>query len=193
MTSPRILSRKNVLFLATLAFIARIGTGRPASVSVSGPLPVPVVHWTFDAPESGAAKDVIGNIKDVIRGHYTEVKGVTGHAVRLDGYTFCLERPGKQVPALGPSFTVDAWIAQAAYPWNWAPVVTQLKEGVNGFYFGVGPRGQFGMDITINDEQYRCVSDDFVLPLRQWSHIAAVVRSDEGVTLYLNGRPDPQP
>jgi len=45
--------------------------------------------------------------------------------------------------------------------WNWAPVVTQLKEGGNGFYFGVGPRGQFGMDITINDERYRF--DPFII------------------------------
>ncbi len=200
MTSPRILSRKSVLSLATLAFIAGIGAGRPASVSgplpaqspsvqKTAPLPVPVVHWTFDVPEPAATKDVIGNIHDVINGHFTEVKGVSGNSVRLDGYTFNLVRPAGKVPALGPSFTVDAWIAQAAYPWNWAPVVTQLKEGVDGFYFGVGPHGQFGMDITINDERYRFVSEDFVLPLRQWSHIAAVVRSGEGVTLYLNGRP----
>lgn len=200
MTSAMIRFKKCVLSLTTLALIAGAGVGSPASESgplqtqglpaaTAKPLPAPGIHWSFDDPEPAATKDVAGNINDVISGHYTKVKGVSGNSVRLDGYTFCLQRPAKQVPALGPSFAVDAWIAQAAYPWNWAPVVTQLKEGVNGFYFGVGPRGQFGMDITINDERYRCVSEDFVLPLRQWSHVSAVVKNGDGVYLYLNGRP----
>jgi len=151
--------------------------------------PALLMHWDFDAAGPSSALDAAGKITDKIEGKFTPVAGVSGKAVRLDGYTFCLERPAKQVPAIGGSFSVDAWIAQAAYPWNWAPVLTQMKDGVNGFYFGLGTRGQFMLELTINDEPYRCVSDDFVLPLRQWTHIAAVVKEGEGITLYLNGKP----
>ena len=131
-----------------------------APVRVPAALPAPIMHWNFDDADPAAAQDIAGNIKDKISGKFTPVRGVSGKAVRLDGYTFCLQRPGKQVPALGGDFTVDAWVAQGAYPWNWAPVVTQMKAGVNGFYFGVGTRGQFEIELTINDEPTRCVSDD---------------------------------
>ena len=151
--------------------------------------PAPLMHWSFDAAEPTSTLDVVGSVKDAISGKFTPVAGAAGKAVRLDGYTFCLERPAEQVPAIGGSFSVDAWVAQAAYPWNWAPIVTQRKQGVGGFFFGVGARGQFMMELTINDEPYRCVSDDFVLPLRQWTHIAAVVTESDGIALFLNGKP----
>jgi hypothetical protein len=162
---------------------------RPQAVGAVSAQSALLMHWNFDAMEPTVALDAAGGLKDKISGKFTPVGGVAGKAIRLDGYTFCLERPAKQVPPIGGSFTVDAWVAQAAYPWNWAPVVTQMKAGVNGFTFAVGTRGQFMMELVINDEPYRCVSDDFVLPLRQWTHIAAVVKDGEGIFLYLNGKP----
>jgi len=73
--------------------------------------------------------------------------------------------------------------------WNYIDFKSLRK--VIGFfsrpYFGVGTRGQFESELTINDEPYRCVSDDFVLPLQQCSHIAAVVKAGDG--LYLDGKP----
>lgn len=174
--------------LMAFAFSGASSVGGVQAGPTSGE-PAVLMHWNFDAPEPASVLDAAGNIKDAISGKFTPVPGMAGQAIRLDGYTFCLERPAKQVPAIGGSFTVDAWVAQAAYPWNWAPVITQAKDGVNGFTFGLGTRGQFMMELTINDEPYRCVSDDFVLPLRQWTHIAAVVKEGEGITLYLDGKP----
>ena len=175
--------KQTTFLLMTIVFAAGFLLGKEPVTTV------PQIHWDFETLQPESTLDKAGGISDTISGSYTRVKGVSGDAVRLDGYTFCLSRTGKRVPSIGASFSVDAWLAQAAYPWSWAPVLTQLKEGVSGFYFAVGPRGQFCLDLTINDEVYRCVSDDFVLPLNEWSHIAAVVTEGEGIQLLLNGRP----
>ena len=55
------------------------------------------------------------------------------------------------------SFTIEAWIAPQAYPWNWAPIVMQKDEG-KGFYFGVDGDGRFGLHISSDGRWFKCNS-----------------------------------
>ena len=50
----------------------------------------PVAWWTFDKSGPDIALDRAGHVTDTIEGHYTQVAGVKGTALKLDGYTTCL-------------------------------------------------------------------------------------------------------
>ena len=135
----------------------------------------PVKYWSFD---SGI---------DNIEGKYRKVSGVSGEALKLDGFsTVISEEPGEE-PLLKSSFTIEAWIAMAAYPWNWCPVITQMKEETGGFSFEIGPRGELALKMHVAKNMITCISDETV-PLREWTHISAVYEAGVGVTLYINGR-----
>jgi|Deesub1362A_J573_1020465.scaffolds.fasta_scaffold00427_14 hypothetical protein len=150
-----------------------------------------VAWWKFDQIDKLKANkvlDIIGEIEDVIKGNFKYTEGVVGSALKLDGYTTCLIRQSKNVPPLRDEFTFEAWIALGAYPWNWCPILSQNESKKSGFYFAVGPRGQLSLQVALNGNWQDCTSPDFVIPLREWVHVAGVYDSSEGLVLYLNGR-----
>ena len=112
--------------------------------------------------------------------------------MKFDGFTSSILVNANE--PLSGSFTIETWVSQAAYPWNWAPLLAQSSSGsqsslgTRGFYFGVGPSGQLGLDIWIEGELYRCITDDFSLKLFQWQQVAAVFRENDGIHLYIDGK-----
>lgn len=147
----------------------------------------PAAWWKFDEGSGNVAMDCIGQIEDKIEGEFKYVAGVSGKAIRFDGYTTVIVREAGDAPQPGDEFTIEAWVAQGAYPWNWCPIATQKSEQA-GYYFAVGPRGDFKVRAYINDEWQECISESFVIGLRQWAHIAGSYNKSEGLTLYLNGK-----
>ncbi len=134
----------------------------------------PVKYWSFDTqPEN-------------IEGKYRMVSGVSGQALKLDGFTSVIREKPEVLSDLSSSFTIGAWIAMAAYPWNWCPVITQMKEETGGFSFEIGPRGELALKMHVAKNMITCISDDKV-PLREWTHIAAVYEAGVGIRIYLNG------
>ncbi|MBM4025109.1 MAG: LamG domain-containing protein [Planctomycetes bacterium] len=114
-----------------------------------------------------------------------------GKAIVMDGHTTCIRRTAQRVPNLERGFTVEAWIALGAYPWNWAPIAAQentvslnssrdklswpddiaadsLREG---FFFGVGPQGHLGLHLGADG--WRVCQTERSIPLRTWTHVAA--------------------
>jgi len=165
-----------------------------------------VASWDFDAVQDGKVRETSGGIDDAVAGHFRLVPGVKGLAMIMDGYTTLIVRRAAQVPKLGPAFSVEAWVALGAYPWNWAPIVAQentvsLNSNLDavswpdditvnspraGFYFGVGPQGHLGLFVGAGG-WVACRSEN-PLPLRKWTHVAAVFRGGEGIALYIDGR-----
>lgn len=163
--------------------------------------------WNFNRIQDANVLDSVGGQQDGISGHYRLAKGVTGQALVMDGYTTCITRPARQVPALGQAFTIEAWVAPAAYPWNWAPVAAQEntvsaasnKDSIcwpeditadslkQGFFFGVGPQGYLGMHIGDGKDWKVCRSAE-KLPLRTWTHVAASLDAGTDIVLYINGQ-----
>lgn len=148
----------------------------------------PVAWWSFDAdPEARVARDQAGGITDPIEGRFTRVAGAVGRAIRLDGFTSLVRRSSAAVPALGGSFSAEAWVALATYPWNWAPILDHERNGDEGFYFGVGPLGEIGLELSVDGRWQTCRSER-ALELRRFTHVAAVFEAGAGVTLYADGR-----
>jgi len=70
---------------------------------------------------------------DVIAGNWWRREGVSGAGLKSDDYTTRIVRKAPKAPRLSSALTVEAWVALAAYPWNWAPVAAQAREPREGF------------------------------------------------------------
>ncbi len=168
----------------------------------------PVASWTFETLPQAKAEEGAEKPIETIQGNWLQRPGVKGHALRLDGYSTRLVRPAPHVPRLPSRFSVEAWVALGAYPWNWAPVLAQEKthcisapredicwpatidpnQAQAGYYFGLSPRGQFALHLALDGKWQVCASDDFAIGLRRWHHVAATYDPAAGVTLFLNGK-----
>ena len=87
----------------------------------------PVASWHFDAELNVPGDEDANASIETIQGKWIQVPGVVGRALRLDGYSTRLVRDAKHAPRLPDGFTVTAWVALGAYPWNWAPILAQEK------------------------------------------------------------------
>lgn len=143
----------------------------------------PVAWWSFDDVSGHTA----GLEHDRLSGNFRVVDGVSGSALVLDGYTTVLRRSAVQMPQLGAAFTIEAWIAPAAYPWNRVPIVNQADDTLRGFSFEIGPRGELGLMVVVDGRELVVESDDLVVPLRRWSHVAARFDGRRGLSLHVNG------
>jgi hypothetical protein len=157
------------------------------SAFAAAPAPGPVAWWTFDSAEEDLVFDRAGDQKDRVEGNYKFIDGPVGKALLLDGFTSAIDRPAATAPRPSGDFSVEAWVAQGAYPWNWCPIITQQRDEQAGYAFSVGPRGQVRLQVAVDGRWQSCTSEDWVLPLRKWIHIAGTFAADKGVTLYANG------
>ena len=147
-----------------------------------------LAHWKFDeGAQIRSTTEVVTGLKDTVEGRFQFAPGVAGTGLKFDGYTTRVIRSRNRAPRLGEAFTMDAWVAPSALPWNWCPVLSQEKDGLVGYSFGVGPRGEFGLRISVRGEWKECRSQA-KLPLKKWSHISAVFDARRGITLFLDGR-----
>lgn len=147
----------------------------------------PVAWWSFDAAVDGATLDRAANREDLVEGNYKLIGGPVNQALLFDGFTAVIDRSAADAPKLSGDFSVQAWVAQGAYPWNWCPIVTQQRDEQAGYAFSVGPRGQVRLEVAVDGEWQSCTSEDWVLPLRKWIHVAATFQNGKGITLFVNG------
>lgn len=145
----------------------------------------PLAEWTFDG---GTAEDSAGGITDAVEGHFKFLPdGVRGGCLRFDGFTTLLRRKADKAPDVSRGFTLHAWVALAAYSWNWTPLLAQRDGDTRGYSFGVDSTGHFGLQLAADYRWTSCVSSA-VLKLRTWHHVAAVYDPAFGVRLYLDGQ-----
>jgi len=153
----------------------------------------PSYYWDLEDISGSKVRELIKTTTDTIEGKYKIVKGVSGNAIRLDGYTTVICNKGKKDEISSGSLSTEAWIALGAYPWNWCPVVTQSKKEVGGkdnsggFSMEIGPRGELGLKIFIEGNEILCVSKKFAIPLYEWTHIAATYNEGYGINIFFNG------
>lgn len=148
----------------------------------------PIAWWSFDALVDGAVVDRAADRSDRVAGSCRLIGGAVGKALLFDGFTAVIDRSAADAPRLTGDFSIQAWVAQGAYPWNWCPIVTQQRDEQAGYAFSVGPRGQIRLELAVEGEWQSCTSEDWVLPLRKWMHIAATFKTGEGIKLYVNGK-----
>jgi len=162
-------------------------------------------HWIFDEVRDRKTRDILGGIDDAVSGNFRLVRGVKGQALVMDGYTTLISRAAEAAPKLTSEFTIEAWIALGAYPWNWAPIAAQentlslnsnldaacwpdditVNSPRDGFFFGIGPQGQLGLMAGAGD--WVVCQTEKKIPLRKWIHVAATMRKGEGISLFIDG------
>ncbi|HSP41287.1 MAG TPA: LamG domain-containing protein, partial [Luteolibacter sp.] len=147
----------------------------------------PVAWWPMDASPEGTVRDAATEAVDRIGGRFTPVAGVRGGAIRFDGYTTEIARSAGRLPKWSAGFAVEGWVALGAYPWNWCPLVSQSANEEAGFRVDIGPRGQLRMQLRVGDDWASCESEEFVVDLRRWTHLAASFDPATGITLFVNG------
>jgi hypothetical protein len=181
-------SRHSVLLALGLFFAASAASGLLVGGRSREDVrhPEPVAWWTFDEADGSAVLDRVSGIADTIRGHVWRRVGVSGGGLKFDDFTTQVVRPAAKAPRLASAFTVQAWIALAAYPWNWSPIVSQERQPREGYFFGVGPRGEIGLSLAVSGTWQSCVSPTRV-PLRKWVHVAASYDEAAGGALFVDG------
>ena len=111
--------------LGILAPALCIGSMLMAGVAVAEG---PVAWWTFDSATESVVADRAADREDRVEGNYTLTRGAVGNALLFDGFTTVVDRPAADAPRLSGDFSVEAWVAQGAYPWNWCPIITQQRD-----------------------------------------------------------------
>lgn len=146
----------------------------------------PVAQWSFDGKTIDTVQETISGTVDSISGNFRVVTGVSGQALKFDGYTTMVTRKSSDVPALESSFTLEAWIAVAAYPWSWCPVICHSQNNA-GYALEIGPDGELAMKIFSGSAWRTCISK-VSIPFRTWTHIAGVFDPEMDLAVFIDGR-----
>jgi hypothetical protein len=146
----------------------------------------PAAKWAFDEGSGTMTSESVSGSQDKIEGYYKFVPGVSGTALRLDGYTTSVTAKGISLH-LGDSFSVSAWVALNAYPWNWAPIVDQEADQLAGYFFGIDAFGRLGLQVDV-DGKWDSLTSDAQLPLKKWAFVVGTFSNTEGLSIYIDGR-----
>jgi len=147
----------------------------------------PLARWRFNENQGPAAQDSAAGISDNISGLYKFVPGVAGNALQFDGYTTYIQRESKQLPTITGGFTVEAWVALDAYPWNWVPIVDWERDLQAGYLFAIDSYGRIGLHAAVAGS-WQVLSSNSKVPLKRWTHVAASFDPVRGIALYIDGR-----
>jgi len=175
------LTEEGLKDVQTHAATELVATKAPEPNAVIAPADIgnPVAMWRFDEGEGNVVTGTVNNRVGEIFSHGNDwVPGVSGHALRLDGYRSEVFVSQEQAPDLGSEFAIEAWLYLDAYPWNNAPILQQVADA--GFNFHVTKSG--ALSFAINDTS---VTASDALPLRQWVHVSVSVGQE--TSLFVNG------
>jgi hypothetical protein len=181
--------RAPLSFFARLAALAILGTailsfpGRALAQQAA-----PVARWSFDNAAGPTVRDAVSGTEDNVGGFYKYVPGVSGSALRFDGYTTSVVRKAENAPRLHGSFSVEAWIAFDTYPWNWLPVIDQEQDRQSGYFFGVDALGHVSLQVSV-EGVWQTATSTAQISLKKWAHIAGTYDENRALTVYLDGSP----
>ena len=146
-----------------------------------------IAWWKFDEGKGKAALDSVSGEKDEILRNFWYIPGISGTAVKFDGFTTQIMRKAAKAPRLSEGFTIEGWIAPQAYPYNWCAIVNQQKEHKAGYFFGIDAFGRLGLHIAVDGKWYQCKTERKIPFMTKWSHIVGTFSKEEGITLYIDG------
>jgi Concanavalin A-like lectin/glucanases superfamily len=120
-----------------------------------------------------------------IEGGVVAVPGISGAALRFDGVTGHCELRRAHGSA---EFTVEAWVALAAYPPAWCTLASQWHND-QGWRIDIGSDGQLHFEVASEKGLVPCASRRPLRPLRtgHWTHIVAVCDAKFVLRLYVDG------
>ncbi len=149
-----------------------------------------LARWNFEE-EDGAteALDTASGIKSPVHNNFNSPERVSfpggARAMIFDGYSTWIERPGNEAPMMYDEMTISAWVSPRSYPVEMAGLFSQYDDH-GGYFLGLTRYGQWGLRASI-DGMWHAIWAPEALPKSAWSHIAAIYKRGEGLSLYLNG------
>jgi len=150
----------------------------------------PIAWWKFDeglGESDDNTLESVDNIKCPVTGNITLWKeGISGSALAFDGYysKVGLEKGKKNL--FNDDFTIEAWLALGAYPWEWGSVIDYSADDSSGLYFGVNSEGKAGIRLRMGEDEIELVSED-KLPLNKWAHVAVNYNKAKSLLgVYIN-------
>lgn len=140
----------------------------------------PVARWRFDEGQGQTIDDEIMNASGELDSHGNDwTAGVSGSALRFDGYRSQVSISAENMPTLQSEMTIESWVYLAAYPWADAPILHQTQA--NGMFFGITDTGA----LTVKVANTQATSQQ-PLPTNQWLHVSASL--GEQLKLFVNGQ-----
>lgn len=164
-----------------------------------------VTHLSFDEGKGGETKDQVTGKTNPVEYHLNDGEfqakqdplwrkdGISNGTLLFDGYSTWVSQSPDQTPALTDALTIEAWVAPRNFEHGdegrLSAIVNQHdREKKEGFILGNYRHGTWGMNFGTGSEWNEVLSDT-VLPLNEWSHIAATYNSKTGeAVLYQNGK-----
>jgi len=147
-----------------------------------------IAYWKFDEGKGTKALDSVSGIEDDISRTFWYYPGVSGTGLKADGFTTHIIRDAAKAPKLGDAFTIEAWIAPQAYPYNWCAIVNQEKDHESGYFFGIDNWARVGLHVAVDGEWVECNTEREMVPfMTAWTHIAGTFDKDKGLAVYVNG------
>ncbi len=147
----------------------------------------PVAWWKLEKTDSRTILETIKQTPDTVHGFHKHVKGISGDALLFDGYTTYVRKSESGAPMLADGFTLEAWIAFQAYPWNWVAIVDQKTDSTAGYYLGVNAHGIVRLQVVV-DGNLKTLDSDIKIDLLKWAHIAGSFDPQKGMRVYINGK-----
>jgi len=148
----------------------------------------PVAWWKFDEAAGDSTTESVGGLADHIAGSKALwAAGVSGTALVFDGYTSMVTHPKANAPSISDAFTLEAWVAIQAYPWNWCPIIHQSTWEDRGYWLGIDEEGHVSLRASIGGD-WQSLNSSETVGLYRWVHVAGTFdRSDGRMRIYIDG------
>lgn len=145
-----------------------------------------IAAWDFENFDGQTVVEQVSQRKSQVHGPVVSVAGVGGKGLKLDGFRSYVMHQDVPSYQFGGGFTVEGWVALAAYPWSWAPLIDCSQDSLFGFFLGVGPDGEAAFRYA-SGHSFHQLTSAAQIPLRKWTHLAASFTPGGDVSLYING------
>ncbi|RKY55554.1 MAG: hypothetical protein DRP89_03060, partial [Candidatus Neomarinimicrobiota bacterium] len=146
--------------------------------------------WKFDEGDGTTTLESVSSEECYISNNFNKpewLEGVSGSALRLDGYSTWVTANNDETLQPSEGLTVEAWLAVEAYPSREAGIVSNHAKPSSGYFFGLDRFGRLELGLSLNNIWYTCKSDIF-FPKWTWNHVAATFDKLTGLMkIFLNG------
>ncbi len=161
-------------------------------------------YWNLDEGTGKVTTEQVSSIQNPVDYHLNEgvfqdsqdplwkSDGISNSALLFDGYSTWVTHTPDKFPAPDNAITVEAWVAPRNFEHGdegrLSAIVNQHdREEKEGFILGNFRHGTWGLKFGTGSDWYEVMSDT-LLPLKEWSYIAATYDSASGeAVLYQNG------
>jgi len=142
-----------------------------------------IAYWSLDEGIADVAFDYSLNNNDGTIYGATWIDGISGYALQFDGVNDYVNCGNDDSLNIIDEITIEAWVRPASYGGN-----IVAKGGSNNQYRCriKTSNGQPWLLIG-NSSSYDLLSGSSTIPLNEWTHLTFVAKSQQYMSIYVNG------